>query len=330
MIIKNFEIKKYIDKKKIFLIYGLNEGLKGEIVKDFTNNYQKESIYRYNEKNVFSDLDAFYNNLYSQSFFDKNKLIIISEVSEKIKTEIDTILSKDLSEITIILISDNLEKKSKLRNLFEKEKNLICVPVYKDDNRTLLNIAYVFFKNKKINVSTETLNLIIERSSEDRKNLNNELQKIENFIGNKKKIEFEDVMKLTKLSENYSINKIVDFSLARNLKQTLRALNENIFAPEDGIIIIRSYLSKSKRLLKLSREFKKNQNINQTIASAKPPIFWKDKEIVKKQLEIWSEKKVEDLIKNISNIELLMKKNSELSLNILRNFIIEQSIITNN
>ena len=116
-----------------------------------------------------------------------------------------------------------------------KRKDLICSS-YKDDNRTLLNTAYVFFKNKKINVSTETLNLIIERSSEDRKNLNNELQKIENFIGNKKKIEFEDVMKLTKLSENYSINKIVDFSLARNLKQTLRALNENIFAPEEVLL----------------------------------------------------------------------------------------------
>ena len=137
------------------------------------------------------------------------------------------------------------------------------------------------------------------------------------------------MIKLTKLSENYSINKIVDFSLARNSKQTLRALNENIFAPEDGIIIIRSYLSKSKRLLKLSREFKKNQNINQTIASANHPYSGKIKNS-KKQLENWSEKKVEDLIKNISNIELLMKKNSELSLNILRNFIIEQSIITNN
>ncbi len=330
MIIKNFEIKKYLEKKNIFLIYGLNEGLKEEIVKNFYEVHQKDSTFRYTEKSVFANLENFYNNLYSQSFFEKKKLIIVTEVSDKIKNEIDTILTKNLTEITLIFISENLEKKSKLRNLFEKDKNLVCIPVYKDENRTLSNIALSFFRNKKINISTESLNLIVERSAEDRKNLNNELNKIENFIDDKKKIELEDLIKLTNLTENYSFNKIVDLSLAKNTKQTLRALNENIFAPEDAIIIIRSYLTKSKRLLKLTKEFEKNNNIEQVISSSRPPIFWKDKEIVKKQIQIWTTKKVLGLIQKIQKIELLIKKNSDLSLNLLRNFIIEQSTGTNN
>ena len=330
MIIKNFEIKKYLEKKKVFLIYGLNEGLKEEIVKNFYEIHKKDSTFRYTEKNVLANLENFYNNLYSQSFFEKKKLIIISEASDKIKNEIDAILTKNLTEITLIFISENLEKKSKLRNLFEKNKDLVCIPVYKDDNRTLSNIALSFFRNKKINISTESLNLIVERSAEDRKNINNELNKIENFIEDKKKIELEDLIKLTNLTENYSFNKIVDLSLAKNTKQTLRALNENIFAQEDAIIIIRSYLAKSKRLLKLTKEFEKNNNIEQVISTSKPPIFWKDKEIVKKQMQIWTTEKVLRLIQKIQKIELLIKKNSDLSLNLLRNFIIEQSTETNN
>ena len=139
-----------------------------------------------------------------------------------------------------------------------------------------------------------------------------------------------DLIKLTNLSENHSINKIVDLSLAKNTKQTLRALNENIFSAEDVIIIIRSYLIKSKRLLKLTEELEKNKNIDQVITTFKPPVFWKDKEIVKKQMRIWTKDKVKILIKNINDTELLLKKNTNLSINILKNFIIEQSSISNN
>ncbi len=324
MIKKSFEIKKLLEKKNIFLIYGENEGLKEEIINDINIKYSIENTYKYSEKDIFNNLNEFYNDIFSQSFFESKKLIIINDVSEKIKNEIEIILDKTLDDIIIILISKSLEKKSKLRNLFEKEKDLVCVPIYKDDNKTLFNIAHTFFKNKKISISAESINLIVERSSEDRKNLKNELNKIESFCEKKNKIDFKDLIKLTNLSENHSINKIVDLSLAKNTKQTLRALNENIFTPEDTIIIIRSFLNKSKRLLKLTEELEKNKNIDHVISMSKPPIFWKDKDIVKKQLTIWTNEKVKKLIKKINHIELLLKKNTNLSKNILQNFIIEQ------
>lgn len=146
----------------------------------------------------------------------------------------------------------------------------------------------------------------------------------------KKKIDIKDLVKLTNLSENHSINKIVDLSLAKNTKQTLRVLNENIFVPEDVIIIIRSFLIKSKRLLKLTEELEQNKNIDQVISMTKPPIFWKDKPIVKKQMTIWTKESVKRLIKKINSVELLLKKNTSISINILQNFIIEQSSTTNN
>ena len=330
MIIKNYEIKKFLDNNQIFLIHGENEGLKEDIILDITSKYSKESITKYTEKDVQDNLDDFYNTILSQSFFENNKLILVNDVTDKFRNEIEFILDKNIKDVCIVLISKLLEKRSKLRSFFEKNKNLITIPVYKDDHRTLLNIANNFFKEKKIIISTESLNLIIERSSEDRKNLKNELYKIESFIGNKKKIDIKDLVKLTNLTENHSINKIVDLSLAKNTKQTLRALNENIFSTEDVIIIIRSYLIKSKRLLKLTEELEKNKNIDQIISTFKPPVFWKDKDIVKKQMTTWTKEKVKILIKNINDIELQLKKNTNSSINILRNFIIEQSSVSNN
>ncbi len=329
MIVKNFELKNFINKKKLFLIYGENEGLKEDLILEFSKFYSKENTFKYSEKEIFLNLENFYNNIFSQSFFEKKKLIIVNNASEKVKNEIELILTKNIEDITLIFLSNILEKKSRLRNLFEKDKNLICVAVYKDDHRVLFNFANSFFKSKKINISTESINLIIERSSEDRKNLRNELNKIDSFIGNKKKIDFDDLVKLTNLSENHSINKIVDISLAKNTKETLRVLNENIFSAEDIIIIIRSYLIKSKRLLRLTTELEKNKNIDQVISASKPPIFWKDKDIVKKQLKIWNKESTITLIQNINEVELQLKKNAGSSLNILQNFIIEQSLKPN-
>ena len=329
MIVKNFELKNFINKKKLFLIYGENEGLKEDLILEFSKDYSKENTFKYSEKEIFLNLENFYNNIFSQSFFEKKKLIIVNNASEKIKSEIELILTKNIEDITLIFLSNILEKKSKLRNLFEKDKNLICVAVYKDDHRVLFNLANSFFKSKKIDISTESINLIIERSSEDRKHLRNELKKIDCFIGNKKKIDINDLIKLTNLSENHSINKIVDMSLAKDTKQTLKALNENIFSADDIIIIIRSYLIKSKRLLKLTTELERNKNIDQVISASKPPIFWKDKDVVKKQLKIWNKESTIALIQNINEVELQLKKNAGSSLNILQNFIIEQSLKPN-
>lgn len=329
MIVKNFELKNFINKKKLFLIYGENEGLKEDLILEFSKDYSKENTFNYSEKEIFLNLENFYNNIFSQSFFEKKKLIIVNNASEKIKGEIELILTKNIEDITLIFLSNILEKKSKLRNLFEKDKNLICVAVYKDDHRVLFNLANSFFKSKKIDISTESINLIIERSSEDRKHLRNELKKIDCFIGNKKKIDINDLIKLTNLSENHSINKIVDMSLAKDTKQSLRALNENIFSADDIIIIIRSYLIKSKRLLKLTTELERNKNIDQVISASKPPIFWKDKDLVKKQLKIWNKESTIALIQNINEVELQLKKNAGSSLNILQNFIIEQSLKPN-
>ena len=235
---------------------------------------------------------------------------------------INELLDRKINDITIVLNSSNLDKKSKLRSIFEKDKNLICVPFYKDDNRTLMQLANNFFKNNKISISQEIVNLIVERSSGDRINLNNELDKISLFLLNKEKISIDDVIKLTNLAENYSISELADNCLSKNIKKINKIFNENVFSVDDCILIVRTLLLKSKRLLEIKKMNNSNKNMEQIISSYKPPIFWKDKEIVRNQASKWSQKEAEKLIYRIHEIELMVKKNYYNSLNIVSDFIL--------
>ena len=323
MIIKAFEQQKIKNNNnKIFLFYGENDGYKNQVINDiFINNF-KGDVERFEENEIINNFENFTLSLRNKSFFSKFKLILITRVSEKIIKLIDELLNKEVDDIKIILNAQILEKKSKLRSVFEKEKNLICVPFYRDDNKKLSQLANNFFKNNKISISQEIVNLIVERSSGDRINLNNELNKISLFLLDKGKINIEDVIKLTNLAENYSISELADNCLSKNINKINKIFNENIFSVDDCMLIVRTLLSKSKRLLEIKKINNSNKNIELIISNYKPTIFWKDKEIVRNQVSKWSLKDAEKLIYKIHDVELTIKKNYYSSLIILSDFIL--------
>jgi len=330
MILKPYEINNHIKDKNIFLFYGENFGQKEEVINNFFKKNFKNTTYNYNEKEIFNDLENFYNHITSKSFFEDKKLIIISSISEKFKDEVESILDKKLEDVTLILIADMLDTKSKIRKFFEKDKNLVLVPFYRDDFKSLSNIARIFFKEKKITTSQEAINMLVDKSSGNRKNLKNELEKIENFLGTKKALTADQVSKLTNLSENHSINELINNCLAKNKKATLKIINENIFSFEEAIIITRTLLYSSKRLLKLIQKKEENINLEQVISSYKPPIFWKDKEVIRTQIMNWTSLSIKGLIIETNNIELLVKKNSINALNIVFDFLINKCSATSN
>ena len=303
MILKQFEINKInLDKHNLILFYGKNEGLKNSASKNLTKNIDK--VYNYDEKDILDDKENFLEIIYNKSLFETKKFIIVKRTTDKIIKIIEKISLKNLEKINIIFNSDNLEKKSKLRIFFEKNENYICVPFYPDNEQTLSKLALDYLKNKKILISPENINLIVNKCNYDRETLQNELTKIENFSKNKKKITTEDIVKLTNLAENYSITELIDNCLAKNRKKIKYILNENNFSNEETILIIRTFLNKSKKILKLSEEFKDKKNLDLVISSAKPPIFWKDKEITKVQINKWTPEKIKNLIYNINDLEL--------------------------
>ena len=330
MIVKSFELEKIKIKTSFFLFYGENQGHKNEIIKNKFQIKYKESTYKYDENEILINKETFFNNILSKSFFENEKLIIINRVTDKILDIVEELIEKKIEDLLVILNANILEKKSKIRSLFEKSREATCVAFYEDNSQTLSNIVNIFFRSIKIPISQQAINLIVQRARGDRLNLSNELEKIKSYIGKKKKIEIVDILKLTNLAENYNVSELVDSCLSKNKKKTINILNENNYTLEDCILIIRTFLMKSKRLAKLSSEFEKTNNIDSTILSCKPPIFWKEKEIVKQQLRNWSFSNVKKLIYQISEVELLIKKHNSNSISILFDFIIETASPINN
>jgi len=331
MIIKNNELQKLkATKCNLYLLYGENRGFKNQFIYENLSLEFKKNIFKYNENEVFNDYKDFMTSILNKSFFEEKKLYIISNVTEKILVLIEDFISSNIEDITIIIVASILDKRSKLRNFFEKEKNTICIPFYSDQNRTLSFLASNFFKEKKISISQEVINFLVERCRGDRSNLNNEMNKIYNYAYEKSKVSFDEVYKITNLAENYSVNELIDNCLAKNKKRISAILNQNNFSDEDCILILRTMLNKSKRILKIKKEINDVRNIDSIISSFKPPIFWKDKEIVKTQIMNWDAIEIENLIYKINDIEFIVKKNTINTLNIVSDFILNTSSKPNN
>ena len=330
MIYKYYELgKKKSDFNKIILFYGKNDGLKKFTTKNLTKN--KKEVLNYDETEILNSPEILFDAIFSKSLFDGHKTIIIKRVTDKILNIIEEIGSKELEEITVILTTEVLEKKSKLRSFFEKNEKLICVPFYPDNAETLLKLAHEFLRQKNIIISSEDINSIVNKCNGERKTLLSELEKIELFSSEGKKISSQEILKLVNLVENFSISELVNNCLAKNDKKIINILNENNFSNEDSILIIRSLLAQSKKLLQLSQKYEACKNISVTLSSARPPIFWKDKEIVKKQVLKWSTDKVKILIYKLNDLELKVKKNTNNSIHLIMDFILENaSIKTNN
>ena len=323
MIIKFYELIK-IDKNKfnIFLLYGKNEGLQNQTLKEnFIINFKGEVI-KYDEQEFILNYENMASEILTKSLFKDEKLIIISRVSDKILRYIEELSDKKITDLKIVLKSSQLDKKSKLRSFFEKSKKLVVTPFYEDTDKSLAYEIEKFITKKKIKISRESVNLIISRSGGDRGNLNSELEKVLNYSTTNNKIEFDTIKKLTNLVENYSVGELADDFLLKNKRGIAKILNENNYSSEDCMLILRTILNKSKRLLGIIEQNKISNNIDSVISKARPPIFWKEKENVKLQSKSWKIEELKKKIYEIGNIEILAKSDANNSLNIVSDFVI--------
>ena len=331
MIIKNFDLKNNLKKNiNFYLLYGPNNGLIEDTINQVLKPNFSKNIYNYDESEILSNIDNFKETVLNKSFFDNDKLIIISRATDKILKIIEEILEKKIDDLKVIIKADILEKKSKLRNFFEKNTNTIIVPSYEDNDQTLIYLAQNFFKKKKIKISPQNINFIIERSKGSRINLKNELEKIATYSEKKLSINLDEIIKITNSNSNYDASELTDNCLALNKKKTLMILNENNPSLEDNIIILKTFLYKLKRLKKLKIELNSKKDLDYVLSSYKPPIFWKDKNLIKHQLQIWSLEQIKSLIRKINDLELLVKKNSQISNQLMNNFILEKLDRVNN
>ena len=326
MLIKSYEIlKKDLNFLNFFLIYGENTGLKQDIVKSVIELKEKKNIkykqFKFEEEEIIKNQNDFFNLIFSGSLFDKKKVIFVNRTTDRLFNLISEISKKDIKDILIFFEADQLEKKSKIRNLFEKDKNLVCIACYQDNNFDLIKIINDEIKQTKIKLSTESINLLIERASGDRNNLRNEVNKLKSFALNKQMVSYDQVKELTNMVGNYQNDYIVNICLNGDKKKLNKILRENNFSFEDFLILLKIFSKKIHRLHKIKIFNRLEKNLDQIFNQIRPPIFWKEKEDVKKQVRLWNEKKLNLIIKKINEIELNCKKNHELATNITLDFL---------
>jgi DNA polymerase-3 subunit delta len=328
MIIKSYETSK-IDLifNNIILFYGQNQGAKEEEINKILKAHKEKNLSKYDEKEILDNIEVFFENILSESLFENEKIIYINRASDKIVGIIEELIEKKISKISILINSNILEKRSKLRSIFEKNKRLICVPFYPDTIETLSKLSYNYLRENKIILSQEHINLIVNRCNGDRGVLKNELEKIKFLSISKKKLSTEDILKISNLVENHEISELVDNCLAKNQRKIINIMSENNFNNEDCIVIVRTFLNKLKRLSNLIINYTNNKNLDKTIANAKPPIFWKDKQLVKAQINKWSYEQIKKLIFEINEIELQIKQNKLNPINVVSNFILDKSFL---
>lgn len=323
MIVKSYEVGKIdISKYKIYLFYGKNEGLQIDLIDKYFLNKFTGQINKYEENEFINNINNIYSEIQTKSLFQNQRIFIISRVTEKFLKIAEEISNINLDEIIIILKCSSLDKKSKLRNFFEKNDKFITIPVYEDNLNNLLSITQQFLIHSKIKLSKESINLIIGRASGDRNNLKKELNKIYNYSLTNNKIDFQTLEKLTNLAENHEVGDLVNNYLSKNIKNVSKILNENSYTDEDCILILRTLLNKSKRLLEIMKKNDDVKNIDKVMLGARPPIFWKEKESIKKQVNSWEICDLKEKIYKINEIEALIKKNSKNSLNIVSDFLV--------
>jgi len=332
VIIKSYEIiKKKFKDLNFFLLYGENEGLKKDCIKEIcTIKNIKTLTTKYDEIEIINNPENFHNLIFSGSLFERDKIIIINQASDRLTDTIQNSINKKIQNITIFLLAYKLDKRSKIRNLFEKNESLVCIPTYQENEIQLKKIINNEMQKFNFKLSQESINLIINRSKGDRENIKTELEKIKIFSKNKESISLEDVRVLTNMSENFENEEIINLCLSGNKKKLLRTLEENNFSNEDFFILLKILNKKIHRLIKIKNLIKIEKNLEKSLNQLKPPIFWKEKEIVKKQLTLWNIKGLEKVLYKLNQLELTCKKNQELSVNIILDFLANNFFTANN
>jgi DNA polymerase-3 subunit delta len=315
MIYKSYLIEQNINllDKNLFLFYGENLGLKNELKDKIKFQNKNAEIINLSQDDIISNIDNFFNEILNISLFDEKKIYFINQVNDKILDAIKIIEPK-IDNQKIYLISESLDKRSKIRNYFEKSNNCGVVACYNDNEISFKKIIIERLKNYT-GVTTEIINLISNKCNLNRDKLNNELDKIYTFFLEKN----IDRNKLEILLDNKINN---DFSLLKdeafngNRIETNKLLSDTIIDSEKNILYLNII---NQRLIKLNEIFKLigQTSLEKAIDMLKPPIFWKDKPAFLKQAKKWNMNKIKKILNKTYNIELEIKSNSIVNKNIL-------------
>ena len=315
MIYKSYSVEENISSisGKIFLFYGENLGLQNDLKNKIRNLNNKALIKNFNQEEILADENKFFNELLNQSLFEDTKIFFINQTNDKILELIKEIeIKKDNQKV--FLFSELLDKRSKLRNYFEKSSTLGIVACYADNEISLKKIILDKLKGYT-GLSSQNINIIIENCGLDRSKLNNELIKITTFFKNKI-IDTDKLEALLNLKVNDNFDLLKDQALVGNKTKTNKLISDTILENEKNIFYLNIINQRLMKLLEVNKNTR-DGNVEGAINKIKPPIFWKDKALFSLQARKWNKVKLKKMLQQTYKIELKIKSNSQVSQSLL-------------
>ena len=325
MILKSYIVEqqpKLLSGYKSVLLYGENEGIKSDVKSKLKDSNKGSEIITFFESEILKNKNILYENIINESLFNERKVIFIHTATDKIFNEISESLTKINNNVKIYIFSDSLDKKSKLRALFEREKYLAIFACYADNERTLIN-----YINKELigykGITGELINIIIENSGSNRKIIQNEIVKIKNFFL-EKKVNKNDLVEILNIKSDTRFEEIRDNALIGKVDKINKLLSETDLLSEDSFFYLNNINYRILNLIEIQKNNKILNNYENALENFKPQIFWKDKPMYVLQLKKWSIEKLNKIAQKICQTEILMKKNS----NINKNIVIKKLVVS--
>ena len=316
MILKSFEIENDISKISRFsavLIYGENIGLKDTLKSKIIEAYQKAEIIKIFQEDIIKNKEIIKDEILNVSLFSEQKIIIINQVTDKNIKDVEYFLEhyKKEIKITLILIGDQLDKKSKIRSLFENKSNLGIIPCYSDTSISLKILIQKELKNFK-NLDNKFINLIINYSNSNRTTILDNIIKIKLFFNNKI-ISEHDLEKLLSTDRNEIFENIRDAALSGEKIKLNELMGNYVFNNDETFSYLNAINYRLLKLLDIHQQISIYGNQELAISKVRPPIFWKDKPILLKLIKKWDKIRVLGAIKYVSKTEETIKKNSQIN-----------------
>ncbi len=311
LIEKNF---KSLDKHKLTLFYGENNGLKTDFKELIKTNNQEIEILNMHQDEIISNNNILFDEIINKSLFGDKKIIVIEKAGEKILKIIEDIIDK-IDDTKIYIFTDSLEKKSKLRSYFEKSKELGICACYNDNEITIRKIIEKKLSKHK-GLTTEIINLIINNTNLNRDKVNNEVEKINSYF-HKKNLDINelDILLNARISDDFNLLK--DEALNGNKINTNKLLSDTVFETENNVMYLNIINQRIRRLVEINNFKEQDKNVEKIIESLRPPIFWKDKPNVINQSKKWSKEKVTKILKKTYQTEIELKSNSTIRKDLL-------------
>ena len=311
MIFKSYLVESNLSllkDKNIILLYGENNGLKDDIKKSIIEKNKNKEIIRLTQDDILKNNSLLDNEIMNLSLFDDKKIILIDNITDKSFSLIEKNVSQN--NCLICLFSGVLERRSKLRNLFEKEKTLGLIPCYEDNEITLQNYIKNYLKNIK-GLNQEIINFIINNSNKSRDKIKNELDKTAVYFM-QKEINISELRQLLNLDENDDSQKLRDTAILGDKRLLNDLISKTQINEQDNMIYIRGLLNQFIKLAEILEINKTTKNLTKAIEGLKPSIFWKDKPMVLGQANKWEINKIKTTINELTDAEILIKSSTDI------------------